>query len=64
MWNARLDKSQDGIKIVGRNIKNLKYVDDITFMAESEEELKNLPMKVKEKSEKNSLKLSIKKVRS
>ena len=39
MWNARLDKSQDGIKIVGRNIKNLKYVDDITFMAESEEEL-------------------------
>ena len=48
MWNARLDKSQDGIKIVGTNINNLRYVDDITFMAESEEELKSLLMKVKE----------------
>ena len=48
MRNARLDKSQDGIKIVGTNINNLRYVDDITFMAESEEELKSLLMKVKE----------------
>ena len=60
MWNARLDKSQDGIKIVGRNIKNLKYVDDITFMAESEEELMSLLMKVKEETEKVGLKLNSK----
>ena len=60
MWNARLDKSQDGIKIVGRNIKNLKYVDDITFMADSEEELMSLLMKVKEETEKVGLKLNSK----
>ena len=63
MWNARLDKSQDGIKIVGRNIKNLKYVDDITFMAESEEELMSLLMKVKEETEKVGLKLNIQKTK-
>ena len=59
MWNARLDEAQDGIKIAGRNISNLRYVDDITLMAESEEELKSLLMKVKEKSEKVGLKLNI-----
>ena len=47
MWNARLDESQAGIKIAGRNINNLRYSDDTTFMAESEEELKNLLMNVK-----------------
>ena len=47
MWNTRLDESQGGIKIAGRNINNLRYADDITFMAESEEELKSLLMKVK-----------------
>ena len=52
MWNARLDDSQTGIKIAGRNINNLRYADDTTFMAESKEELKNLLMKVKEESEK------------
>ena len=52
MWNAGLDKSQDGIEIAGRNISNLKYADDTTLMAESEEELKSLLMKVKEESEK------------
>ena len=52
MWNARLDESQAGIKIAGRNINNLRYADNITFMAESEEELKSLLMKVKEESEK------------
>ena len=52
MQNARLDRAQVGIKIAGRNINNLKYADDTTFMAESEEELKNLLMKVKEESEK------------
>ena len=63
MWNARLDKSQDGIKIVGRNINNLRYVDDITFMAESEEELKSLLMKVKDKSKKPGLKVNIQKTK-
>ena len=48
MWNARLDEAQAGIKIAGRNINNLRYADDTTFMAESEEELKSLLMKVKE----------------
>ena len=48
MWNARLDKTQAGIKIAGRNINNLRYADDITLMAESKEELKSLLMKVKE----------------
>ena len=52
MQNARLDKAQAGIKIAGRNINNLRYADDTTFMAESEEELKSLLMKVKEESEK------------
>ena len=59
MWNARLDNSQTGIKIAGRNINNLRYADDITLMAESEEELKRLLMKVKEESEKAGLKLNI-----
>ena len=58
MWNARLDETQDGIKIAGRNINNLRYTDDTTIMAESEEELKSLSMKVKEKSEKSGLKLN------
>ena len=48
MWNARLDESQAGIKMAGRNIKNLRYADDTTFMAESKEELKILLMKVEE----------------
>ena len=56
MWNARLDKAENGIKIAGRNINNLRYADDTTFMAESEEELKSLLMK--EKSEKVGLKLN------
>ena len=51
-WNAGLDEAQAGIKIAGRNISNLRYADDITHMAESEEELKSLLMKVKEESEK------------
>ena len=59
MWNARLDEAQAGTKIDGRNINNLRYVDDTTLMAESEEELKSLLMKVKEKSEKVGLKLNI-----
>ena len=50
MWNARLDEAQTGIKISGRNINNLRYADDITLMAESEEELKSLSMKVKVES--------------
>ena len=61
MQNARLDEAQAGIKIAGRNINNLRYTDDTTLMAESEEELKRLLMKVKEQSEKVGLKLSIKK---
>ena len=56
MWNARLDEAQTGIKIAGRNINNLSYADDTTLMAESEEELKSLLVKVKEESEKKSLK--------
>ena len=64
MQNARLDKSQAGIKIARRNINNLRYVDDTTLMAESEEELKNLLMKVKEESEKVGLKLNIQKTKS
>ena len=59
MQNARLDKGQAGIRIARRNINNLRYADDITLMAESEKELKNLLMKVKEESEKAGLKLSI-----
>ena len=56
MWNPRLEEAQAGVKIAGRNINNLRYADDITLMAESEEELKNLLMKVKEESEKAGLK--------
>ena len=61
MRNAGLDKAQAGIKIAGRNINNLRYADDTTLMAESEEELKSLLMKVKEKSEKAGLTLNIQK---
>ena len=63
MWSAKLDKSQAGIKIAGRNIKNLRYAYDSTLMAESEEELKNCLMKVKEESEKDGLKLNIQKTK-
>ena len=63
MQNARLDEAQDGIKISGRNINNLKYADDTTLTAETEEELKNLLMKVKEESEKLGLKLNMKKTK-
>ena len=63
MWNARVDEAQAGIKIAGRNINNLRYVDNITLMAESEEELKSLLMKVKEESEKVGLKLNIQKTK-
>ena len=59
MRNAGLDEAQAGIKIAGRNINNLRYADDTTLMAESEEELKSLLMKVKEESEKAGLKLNI-----
>ena len=61
MRNTGLEEAQAGIKIAGRNINNLRYADDTTFMAESEEELKSLLMKVKEKSEKVGLKLNIQK---
>ena len=61
MQNARVDESQAGIKIAGRNINNLRYADDTTLMAESKEELKSLLMRVKEESEKAGLKLSIQK---
>ena len=63
MWNAELDESQAGIKIARRNINNLRYADDITLMVESKEELKSLLMRVKEKSEKVGLKLSIQKTK-
>ena len=63
MQNARLDEAQDGIKIAGRNINNLRYADDTTLMAEREEELKSLLMKVKEESEKAGLKLNIQKMK-
>ena len=59
MWNARLDEAQAGIKIARRNINNLRYADDTALMAQSEEELKSLVMKVKEESENVALKLSI-----
>ena len=64
MQNAILDEAQAGIKIAGRNINNLRYADDTTLMAESEEELKSLLMKVKEESEKAGIKLNIQKLRS
>ena len=60
-WNARLDEAQPGIKIDRRNTNNLRYADDSTLMAESEEELKSLLLKVKEESEKAGLKLNIQK---
>ena len=63
MRNAGLDEAQAGIKIAGRNINNLRYVDDTTLMAESEEKLKSLLMKVKEESEKVGLKLNIQKTK-
>ena len=63
MRNARLDEAQAGIKIAGRNINNLRYADDTTHMAESEEELKSLLMKLKVESEKISLKLNIQKTK-
>ena len=64
MQNARLDKAQTGIKVAGRNINNLRYADDTTLMAESEEELKSLLMKVKEQSENGGLKCNIQKAKS
>ena len=63
MWNAGLDETQAGIKIAGRNINNLRHADYTTLMAESEEELKSLLMKVKEESEKAELKLNIQKTK-
>ena len=63
MRNAGLEETQDGIKIAGRNTSNLRYADDTTFMAESEEELKSLLMKVKEESEKVGLKLNLQKMK-
>ena len=63
MQDVELDKLQDGIKIAGRNINNLRYADDTTLMAESEEELKSLLIKVKEQSEKAGLKLNIQKTK-
>ena len=63
MWNTRLDEAEAEIKIAGRNTNNLRYADDTTLMAESEEELKNLLTKVKEESEKVGLKLNIKKTK-
>ena len=63
MRNARLDEVQDGIKITGRNINNLKYAENTTLMAESKEELKNLLMRVKEESEKAGLKLNVQKTK-
>ena len=64
MRNAKLDEAHAGIKIARRNINNLRYADDTTLMAENEEELKNLLMKVKEESEKVGLKLNVQKQRS
>ena len=63
MWNAGLDESQAGIKVAGRNTNNLRYADDTTLMAESEEELKSLLMEVKEESEKAGLKLYVQKTK-
>ena len=63
MWNARLDEAQAGVNIAGRNINNLRYADDTTLMAESEEEVKSLLMKVKEESKKAGLKLNIQKTK-
>ena len=64
MWNAKLDETQAGIKIAGRNINNLRYSDDTTLLAESKEEPKSLLMKVKKESENVGLKLNVQKIRS
>ena len=64
MWNAGLSESQAGTKVAGRKINNLQYADDTTLMAESEEKLKSLLIKVKEESEKAGLKLNIQKTKS
>ena len=64
MWNIYLEESQTGIKIAGRNINNLRYADDATLLAESEEELKSLFMKVKEENEKASFGLNIQKTKT
>ena len=63
MWNARLDEAQAGVKTAGRNVTNLRYADDTTLMAKSEELLKSILMKVKEESEKVGLKLNIQKTK-
>ena len=63
MWNAGLEEAQAGIKIAGRNINNLRYADDTTLRAESEEDLKSLLMKVKEEHEKAGLKFNIQKTK-
>ena len=63
MQNAKLDEAQAGIKIAGRSMNNLRHADDTTLMAENEEELKNILMKVKEESEKSGLKLNIQKMK-
>ena len=63
MWNARLNETQAGIKIAGRNINNLRYANDLTLMVKSKEELKSLLMKGKEESEKVGLKLNIQKMK-
>ena len=63
MWNARVDETQPGIKVAGRNINNVRYADDITLMAESEEELKSFLMKMKEESEKAGLKFNSQKTK-
>ena len=63
MWNAKLDEAQTRIKISGRNINNLRYADDTTFMAKSKEKLERLLMKVKEESEKAGLRLNIQKTK-
>ena len=63
MWNVRLEEAQAGIKMAGRNINNFRYTDDTTLMAESEEELKSLLMKVKVEREKFGLKLNIQKMK-
>ena len=64
MWNAQVDEAQAEIKIAGRNINNLRYADDTTLIAESEEELKSLIIKVKEEAENTGLKLNIQNLRS
>ena len=64
MWNVRLNEAQAGIKVARRNIKNLRYTDDTTLLAESEEEMKSLLIKVKEESEKVGLKLNIQKTKT